>query len=58
MNTEKTPKPKTLKATIRWKNPDMPKGFSKWGEFGEYYDAEIEVNQRTGKGTIKILKRQ
>ena len=57
MSTATKQKPAAVvKTRIEWKNPDAPRKLSKWGEFGEYFKAEIEVNPTTGKGTIKFIK--
>ena len=52
--TKKTPKP--VRCEIVWKDTDCDDRLRKWGEFGEYFTAQIEVNPRTGKGTIKLIK--
>ncbi len=52
-------KPTLAKFTIKWKDPDMIslcRPMVKWGEFGEYFEAEVVVDHKTGKGTIKFFK--
>jgi predicted metal-dependent hydrolase len=55
MNMKATLKPRTVRQVIKWKNPDIHPRLRKWGEFQEYFTAEIIIDPRTGEGTIKLI---
>lgn len=36
--------------------PDLNPRLRKWGEFQEYFTADVEIDPMTGEGTIKLRK--
>jgi len=50
----KVRKTKLIKETISWKNPDCSRELAEWGEYGEYFVADVEIDPITGEGTIKL----
>lgn len=47
---------KTVKDVIKWKNPDIHNKLARWGEFREFFVADIEIDPKTGSGTIQFRK--
>jgi len=58
VNMKKTEpsKPRLVKQVIFWKNPDINPRLRKWGEFQEYFTADVSIDPKTGEGTIKLRK--
>jgi hypothetical protein len=54
----KDKKSKLVKETISWKNPDFSQELIKWGKHGEYFVAGVEINPKTGEGTIKLRRQK
>lgn len=54
--TKKKTPAKTVRFDIKFKDPDLPEPLRKFGDCGEYFGAEIEVDAYTGCGTIRFIK--
>lgn len=54
--TKAPKKPSLAKSVIEWKDPDFHPKLAKWGEFSEYFVADVAIDPKTGEGTIKLRK--